>query len=155
MRLSLPTPLPKHSLVALGVVRGDAPRPIASLLARSRIDLTDDDVRGSLRGCPVLPGNQVAVDDDNILVLLTGNILRTGSRQPFLRKPRRALRDSEIDHFGVRKSGHLLAGKGPRPIFGACAKQRGYAAADCPDNLPLLPVCLGRAKVATISGRRR
>jgi hypothetical protein len=64
MRLPLPTPLPKHSLVALGVVRGDAPRPIASLLARSRIDLTDDDVRGSLRGCPpVLPGNQVAVDE--------------------------------------------------------------------------------------------
>jgi hypothetical protein len=31
MRLPLPTPLPKRSPVALGVVRGDAPRPIASL----------------------------------------------------------------------------------------------------------------------------
>src|SRR6516165_3591678 len=69
--------------------------------------------RGSLCGCPVLPGNQVAVDDDNILVLLTGNIPRTGLRQPFLGKPRRALGDAEIDHLGVRKSGHLLAGTPP------------------------------------------
>jgi hypothetical protein len=90
-----------------------------------------------------LPCNQIAIDDNNVRVLLTSNILRPRLYQSHLWQPRRILGHSEVGHFGRRESSHTFPGKRPRPIIGSRAEQRRYSAAESPNNLPVLAACLG------------
>jgi hypothetical protein len=92
------------------------------IAVRSFTDLIYDSLSGSLCGRPVLPCNQVAIDDNNVRVLLTLDILRSRLYQPHLWEPRRTVRHAKVSHFARRESSHTFPRKQPRPIICSCAE---------------------------------